>query len=304
MPDEIYLKDLQEVSIPDLADVLLGRDTSDTVERKFALDRLLGLFNNVFQARLTTETGVAVSTSDRTSQSTLYLTPYNGNKVSVYDGTRWVIYALASDKSLALSGLTSGKNYDVFLYYTGSTLALELSAAWSTDTARTDALTTQDGVIVKSGATSRRWVGTIRTTSTTTTADSLQRRFVWNKYNQVFRYLHIFDTDDHTYNSATVREWNGGIADVRIYFVLGEAGHIQCGLGQLSNNTAGVSIGVDTTSAYTSSMTTYAGGQFLKMGAPLPPIAVSIGYHYVAPVQNSGSLSTFYEVYLMSQLMM
>lgn len=113
--DVIYLKDLQEVSIPDLADVLLGRDTSDTVERKFAVERLLGLFNNVFQARLTTETGVAVSTSDRTSQSTLYLTPYNGNKVSVYDGTRWVLYAM-TERSLTLSGLTADKNYDVFLY--------------------------------------------------------------------------------------------------------------------------------------------------------------------------------------------
>ncbi len=303
----IYLKDLQATSVPDLADILLGRDTSDTVERKFDLDRLFGLFNGIFCARLTTESGVPVSTSDRASQSTIYLTPYNGNKVSVYDGTRWKFYVL-TEKSLALSGLTSGKNYDVFVYDTGSTLALELSAAWSSDTARTDALALQDGVYVKSGATSRRWVGTIRTTSTTTTADTMQRRFVWNKYNQTLRYCYMYITSySHSYNSTTVREWNGGATSpdlYRFYFVVGEASYIVTWVGVLTDGTAGVSVGVDTVSTYSHSMTTYSGGQFLKFGCAIPPLAVSLGYHYVAAVQNSGSASNFYEAYIHGQLMM
>jgi hypothetical protein len=83
------------------------------------------------QGRLTTESGVGVSTSDRTSQSTIYFTPYLGNRVALYSGSAWAEYTL-TERSLALSGLTSGKNYDVFLYNNSGTLTLELSAAWTT----------------------------------------------------------------------------------------------------------------------------------------------------------------------------
>jgi hypothetical protein len=138
--------------------------------------------------RLTTESGVPVSTSDRTAQSTIYLTPYVGNQIALYDGAAWQLRSTA-EISLALSGLTSGKNYDVFAYYTGSAVALELSAAWTNDTTRADAITTQDGVWCKSGTLTRRLVGTIRTTGTTTTEDSATKRFVWNAYNRVPRTL-------------------------------------------------------------------------------------------------------------------
>jgi hypothetical protein len=173
--------------------------------------------------RLTTESGVAVSTSDRTSQSTLYLTPYKGTHVSLYDGSAWQDRT-TGEVSLALSGLTSGKNYDVFAYYTGSAVALELSAAWASDSARTDALTTQDGVAVKSGALTRRWVGTIRTTSTTTTEDSQAKQFIWNAANQVYRTLYAYNNTSHSYGTAAFREWNGATNVHCVEWVAGEVG--------------------------------------------------------------------------------
>lgn len=136
--------------------------------------------------RITTETSVPVSSSDRTAQSTLYWTPYNGAQIGLYDGTNWIIYA-CPEVSLALSGLTTATNYDVFLYGSGTSCVLELSAAWTTDTSRSSAIALQDGVDVKSSAHTRRLVGTIRTTGTTTTEDSCAKRFVWNRNNPVLR---------------------------------------------------------------------------------------------------------------------
>lgn len=93
----------------------------------------------------------------------MYYTPYQGDRIALFNGTNWSVNRF-TQLSFTLSGLTSGKNYDVFVYNNAGTITLELSAAWSTDTSRTDALTTQNGVYVKSSATTRRYLGTFRTT--------------------------------------------------------------------------------------------------------------------------------------------
>jgi len=158
--------------------------------------------------RLTLTTATAITTSDVTAAGTLYYTPYIHNIIGLYDGTSVWNYHTFTERSLSLT-LTSGKNYDVFLYNNSGTLTLELSAAWTNDTTRADALTTQDGVTVKSGATTRRWLGTIRASGANTTEDSKAKRFVWNAYNRVARpILYQEATNSWTYNSATVRAWN------------------------------------------------------------------------------------------------
>ena len=76
--------------------------------------------NAINNGRLTTESGVPVSTSDRTAQGTIYFTLYNGNQLGLYTGVVWTLVTF-TQMSLALSGLTSGKNYDVFIDYTSGT---------------------------------------------------------------------------------------------------------------------------------------------------------------------------------------
>lgn len=208
------LTGLTETSVPALDDWLYSVDLSDTTDdaagssRKLSFNRLLGMLNHVVQGRLTLESGVPVSTSDQTAKTNVYFTPYNGNLISLYDGTRWRLYSF-SELTLALGTLTSGKNYDIFCYDNAGTLTLELSAAWTTDTARADALALQDGVYVKSGATTRRWIGTIRTTSTTTTEDSAANRLVWNAQNRVHRRVQIIETTaTWTYTTDTYRQAN------------------------------------------------------------------------------------------------
>lgn len=146
-------------------------------------------------ARLTLTQGVAVTTSDVVDASTLYLTRYQGSHVALWDGSAWVLHEIPSgDVSLALSGLTDGKVYDVFLHDNAGTLTLSLSAAWADGTTRTDALAYQDGVRVLASDHTKRLVGTFVATGTDTTEDSggtedfsKQRRYLCNERHKVPR---------------------------------------------------------------------------------------------------------------------
>jgi len=102
-----------------------------------------------------------------------------------------------TQRSLVMT-LTADKNYDVFIYDNSGTLTLELSAAWASDISRTDALARQDGIWCKSGAATRRWIGTIRASASNQTEDSKAKRLVYNVYNQVARPL---------YKAATTGSW-------------------------------------------------------------------------------------------------
>jgi hypothetical protein len=169
----------------------------------------------VANGRLTLESGVAISTTDQTAKTSIYFTPYQGNRIGLYDGSMWQAYSF-SELTLALGTLTAGKNYDVFLYSNAGTLTLELGAAWTSDTARADALVLQDGVYVKSGATTRRYIGTLRTVTTTTTEDSLTKRYVWNNQNRTQRDTYVADIGSHVYN-GTYRIFNNNAGNAFSY---------------------------------------------------------------------------------------
>jgi hypothetical protein len=143
---------------------------------------------NVCEGRLSSESGTPVSTTSQSAVGTIYFSPYKGNRCSFYNGSRWELTTF-TESSLALSALTTGKNYDVFLITTVGSSSLELSAAWTGDTVRSSALALQDGIYVKSGDASRRYIGTIRASSATTTEDNNNQRFVWSYYHRLPRHL-------------------------------------------------------------------------------------------------------------------
>lgn len=174
--------------------------------------------------RLTLTTATPITTSDVTGAGTLYLTPYRTNYIALYTSSVWNILSSA-EVNLSLT-LTSGKNYDVFAYSSSGTLTLVLSSAWTSDTARNDALAQQDGVWVLGSDHSRRWVGTIRASGTNTAEDSLAKRFVWNTFNQVTR--NMFKTDstaNWNYSSATI-EQTRGTATNQLDYVTGDIGTV------------------------------------------------------------------------------
>lgn len=241
---------LSELSVPALDDLAyLVDDVAGTpTSVKITLTRLLGMAAIAPGGRLTTESGVPISTSDWTGRGTLYYTPHAHGGVRLYDGTRWRLYTF-TERSLSLT-LTADKNYDVFLYDNAGTLTLELSAAWTNDTTRADALTTQDGVTVKSGATTRLWLGTIRASGSNVTEDSLTKRYVWNAYNRVDRHMRRASASSHSYSGTSWRYWDNSSAN-RLAFVLGEPSAVGATLRDYvtTGAYAQVGIGVDSDTA-------------------------------------------------------
>lgn len=257
----------------------------------------------VCEGRLTLESGVAVSTSDQTAKATLYLTPWRGNRISVFTGGQWSVRTF-TERSLSLSGLTSGKPYDVFIYDNAGTLTLE-ALVWTNDTTRATALALQDGILVKSGDATRRYLGTFYTTATGQTEDSYAKRMVWNYYNRVIRPMRRFDTTDSwTYNSATMRAANNSSAN-RLDFVQGVAEDgVEAFLHASANNggtsqSVRIGIGLDSTTTvdgggtfYEHSLGISGEGRFYSEWRGIP----GVGRHYLSWNEASlgGNNCTYY----------
>jgi hypothetical protein len=188
--------------------------------------------------RLTLTTGVPVTTTDVTGASTIFLTPYNGNQIALYNGTAWELLTTAQ-VSIALSGLTSGRPYDVFAFNNAGTVTLE-TLAWTNDTTRATALAYQDGVLVRSGSTTRRYLGTFYSTGTTTTEDSAKNRYLANYYNTVRKNMSAAEsTASWTYSTAAYRQWNNA-TNAEVSFIQGVAENaVECRVsGRFVNSTA------------------------------------------------------------------
>lgn len=255
--------------------------------------------------RLTLRTGEPIPSVDTTSGSILYFTPHRHGSVSIFDGTNW-IERVTNEVNLTLSSLTINKNYDVFATWTGSAVAIELGPAWTSDTARSTAVVRSSGVLVKSGDATRRYVGSIRTNSTTTTQDTLKQRYVYNEDNQVERYMFASDaTTTWTYNSLTRRQANANVAnkvEVLVGGIVSRPYRVRCESAALSSSgvTLIVGIGHD-------SITTAATGQRSMYGERVDATAndlipayaqlegvETIGYHFYAWLEsvNAGGTIT------------
>ncbi|MBX3218928.1 MAG: hypothetical protein KF795_00330 [Labilithrix sp.] len=160
--------------------------------------------------RLTLQSGTPVPTSN-VSGSSLFFTPYRHGGLALWNEPRqqWQ-WAVTEEVLLVLSGLSSGFNHDVFAYLDAGVVALEIGAPWASNTARSEPLSRRDGVLVKSADHRRRYLGTLRATSSSGTTDSELQRFLWNFYNQVPRDCYVQDaTSSWTWNSASFRQARG-----------------------------------------------------------------------------------------------
>lgn len=211
---------------------------------------------SVCHGRLTLTTGVPVTTGDVTAATTVFFTPYQGNQIALYDGVQWSIYTF-SELSLSLATFTANKNSDLFAFVSSGAVAIE-RLEWTNDTTRATALTTQNGILVKSGDATRRYLGTFRTTNTIGQCeDSLTKRLVWNYDHRVPRPLARFETTGSwNYSTATYRQANGSTAN-QVETVVGVA-EVPIDLTVLvsvANGAAGVAvniaIGVDSTTTPT-----------------------------------------------------
>lgn len=232
--------------------------------------------------RLTLTSGTPVTTSNVTAATTVYYTPAGScNGIDLYDGTVWRPYAFA-ELSIAVPA-TTNTNYDVFAYDNAGVVALELTA-WTNDTTRATALALQNGVYTKTGALTRRYLGTFRTTAVSgQTEDSVTKRLVWNNDNRVPRQLFVADSaSTWTYSTATWRQANANTAN-KFEVVVGVSGAAVQATVRVTvrNNNVGtttaVGIGIDSTSAPVSQLI-YANNQTSAVDIYMPNSAEWVGY--------------------------
>lgn len=264
--------------------------------------------------RLTLTSGTPVMTVDTTG-TTLYMTPYRGNRLALWNTTEsiWEVFAFA-EQSIALSGLTAGRNYDVFGYLNAGAFTFDL-VAWTNDTTRATAIAYQDGVPVKTGALERRLIGSFRALSATqiewklggTGAGGVAASLgLWHanpKVREPVRGMVRDSTDSWTYavtawraanNSTSMRvsvlDGDGGLQAESKYGAIGQppaANYASCGIGL--DSAAALAAGATATAVGTNGI--QHGGTALFSGG------VGLGWHFLQALecrlQGAGSI-TFY----------
>jgi hypothetical protein len=253
--------------------------------------------------RLTLESGVAISVTAQTDKTTLYFTPFRGNQIGLYDGaSAWAVFTFA-ELSLDISGFTASKPYDIWAYDNAGSVALD-STVWTNGTTRATALALQDGVLCKSGATTRRYVGTIYMDAASKCQDTLTKRYVWNYYNRLPRPMQRFDpTSSWSYGTATVRQVRADAAN-QLEIITGVAEDV-FDLNTLASvltdaGTYGWSgIGEDSTTTLLATSSSQGGGGATSGWFVFPAFlkkVPAIGYHYYAWLErgNGSGTQTWY----------
>lgn len=258
----------------------------------------------ICDGRLTLTSGTPVTTADVSGAANVYYTPYVGDQIALYDGSSAWALVTFTEATISLSGFTASKPYDIFCYNNSGTATFE-TLIWTDTTTRATGLVYQNGVLVKSGATTRRYLGTVFiNASGAQTEDTKVARFLFNYYNRVPRLLYRHDpTNSWTYTLGTVRQANGSTSNKVETFVGVAEVPLKLQLLAISRNVAaGVNrragIGHGTTTSF-STTDTIQGPDIVIMPAnqiyrhiTLLSTYPALGYQYWSWNENSTATST------------
>ncbi|MBL8797071.1 MAG: hypothetical protein JNM56_24430 [Planctomycetia bacterium] len=169
----------------------------------------------VCDGRLSLQADVPLGHVDQLNKTKVYLVPYQGNKIALYDtsASDWVEETIPPDCELTVPG-TSSTPFDIFAYIGARqpkgtkgakqpkgakgakrTTVILWSSNWSTSTSRVTELELHDGVLVRPGYPAYRYLGTGCTTTTNGRCeDSDTKRFLWNYYHRDKRRLQVFES--------------------------------------------------------------------------------------------------------------
>lgn len=215
-----------------------------------------------------------------------------GTTISTIDSSTQITMsanATASGVQSLTISIPASSVVDIFAYYTGTTVKLSFGKIWTNATTRATALTTQNGIYVLSGDTSKRYLGTVATTTTAgQTEYSTSKRLVWNMYNRKPVPLSVVDTTNSwTYNLTAWHQANASTSnEVGIVVGLSEDQVEATALEACSNAAgwlSGVATGIGIDSATTNSAQLLYG---FSTTVPMPLQAIyrgypGVGYHTI-----------------------
>lgn len=210
--------------------------------------------NGIQDLRLTLTTGVPVTTADVTAATTIYLSPYRGNRIALFNAAGLATTYTTAEISIAVPA-TTATMYDVFCFSNAGVPALELLAWTNVTTRATAVVLTTTGVYTKSADLTRRYLGSFLTTTVSgQTEDSAAKRNVWNMYNRVGRSLiRKESTASWTWATGSWHQANAAAAN-QVGFVIGIAEVLvdatvtgAATQAAISMVNAGVALGLDST---------------------------------------------------------
>lgn len=256
---------------------------------------------HIFEARLSVNSN-ASGIGSGAAQTTLYITPYKGEIVTLFTGGRWRHFALTQQSASIPNAANT--THDIFLYDNSGTPALEF-LAWTNDTTRV-ALDLQNGILVKGGDATRLYVGTLRTLTAGECTDDTGDRNLWNHYNRCTNSLtYNFNATSWTYATSNTTRYANNSSANGSGVVVGIAGAVAFFDGEVHHGTndnyyLGVGDSSSTTfSALHQNCTSYNGGYpgiFASLMGPL-----SEGYHFLSiNERQSNTTSTDVQTFLNS----
>ena len=227
------------------------------------------------------------------SGNMLYFVPYLGNVLALYEvGYGWRL-RLFDELNLALAGLTVSKLHDIFACVSSDVPRLE-AQAWSSDSARAVGLQNLNGVPVKAGDPTRRYLGTLRTTASAGCADNESQRLLWNLYNPQPRALARSMYTAHTYTNTSPRPWNNDTGfRFEVVQGLNTLPAWVSGFGT-GHSGFGISVGLDSTSSGTTDSAVSNVATSIMSLTFSNRLNLSEGYHYLQMLESGGSSAYFY----------
>lgn len=258
--------------------------------------------NGVNTFRLTLTTGVPVTTADVLAATTLFCTPTGrGNRIALYDSGGVTTIVTSAQVSIAIPATTS-QVYDVFGFNNAGVFTLEL-LAWTNDTTRATALVlSTTGTYTKSGDLTRRYLGSIRTTTVSGQCeDSFAKRYVWNYSNRVPRIGKVLEaTASWAYSLTTWRQARAQPTN-QLDFVIGVAevaleATVLATASSSALDNAYVAIGEDSTTTPSTSAI-YGRASEVSSGIQINPTATvrlypAVGRHTYVWLEQSGAGGT------------
>lgn len=225
------------------------------------------------------------------SGANLLFAPDQSNRVRCYEGSEWVEKTIPdAGITVACTGLTADTDYYLYVYDSSGTLTLERSQT---------APTTQNGISVKNGSTSRTTIARCRTNASgaiTTYNDDASTQLVCNAYNRrVIALVKTESTDSWSYSSTAIRALNNSASN-RVQFVSSgvDAVHARAQAAVFSATVTGtVGIGLDGTGADDSTVRHRGGALSGTLDTTTAEYAAvpAAGFHYLQIVEHNGSAS-------------